>query len=445
MIIRHGLSKEKVVNFLKSPYFPLLIIMSGPPVWRWGYHRSTLSVIQGSYDGGTFLKLGAYGAAFALVLWAFFSMQRGRLVLDRMSASVVALFMIPLLLGLTFLYAPSAQVTLAFASMMSVGFACGVWASRYAARHPNGMDELFKMLFFINFAISLLVLIAYSIDPKAASVYSQGMLRIRGNNIGQMSLAGSIMLMYALHLGINKNRLVIGVALATYAMFCIKIAELRTDFVIAFMLAAYFVFAAHAYRPRRINVGFLAALRLVAAPAAILVVTFYSDQMISYLTRDSDVSLSTLSQRTLIWNWVKETVEQYPLGLGYISGFKVHFQNLPLVEIGSLRHQGLHVDRIGNTHGSFYEILIACGWAGTILIYAIFLKMLVTPIFKKLMNPAVIQLHPLYIPCLIIFSAQSIVQSDMVIPGGHAFGFTCFVVAMTLAQRRINQQHISNS
>ncbi len=416
---------------------PSLLMVFGPPVWRAYGSRSLSASAAGRIDVFVLLQLGVYGFAAALIVLQFLKWREQRLLPHQMLFWIVALAAVPAFMFMSAINAPSMVLTVTMATLFAIGLAVAVFTAMCIGVGRLRFEFALEAFFKVNVILVVLVLLTNVLAPSAVNVFSQGQWRVKGNDVADMSLAASMTLIYAAYLYMRTGRVIWPAALALLGSMALVMPDVRIAY--AATLAGLLMLLGFSVLIRddaRALVGLRSSLlgpaMLLAPLILVLVAGFYSDELYSTLTRDKPEALSTLSGRTLIWDWVSRNADWF-IGHGFVSGFRHDFQHLGVGEFRGLLLQSLNPRRIGSAHSVYYELVYGLGWMAGTLVLAIIAAVLFPSV--RALNSADHFQHLMVRVLALVVAVFCFTQSSFLMPPSHNFGVLMFVMALTLGVR----------
>lgn len=424
---------------------PALLMVFGPPVWRAYGARGLSASAAGRVDIFVLLQLGVYGFAAAVLVLQLLKWREERLMPRPLLFWVVALASIPALMYMSAINSPSAFLTFTMATLFAIGLASAVFTAMCIGTGHLRFEFALEAFFRVNVLLVLLVMLTNLISPAAVNVYSQGQWRVKGNDVADMSLAAAMTLVYAAYLYMRTGRVFWPAVLAMVGAFALVMPDVRIAYGATLAgLALLFMFSVLIRHDARGVAGVRASLVgpfATLAPVAILLVAgFYSDELYSTLTRDKPEALSTLSGRTLIWDWVSTNAE-WLLGHGFVAGFRHDFQHMGIGEYRGLLLQSLNPSRIGSAHSVYFELVYGLGWLAGTVVVAI-LVATAFPLLSALRSSDSFE-HLMVRVVAIVVAVFCFTQSSFLMPPSHNFGVLMFVLALALGVRWRQWVHLT--
>lgn len=416
---------------------PSLLMVFGPPVWRAHGSRSLSASAAGRVDFFVLLQLGVYGFAAALIVLQLLSWREQRLLPRQMLFWIVALAAVPAFMYMSTINAPSVVLTITMSTLFAIGLAAAVFTAMCIGSGQIRFEFALEAFFRINVILVVLVLLTNVVAPSAVNVFSQGQWRVKGNDVADMSLAASMTLIYAAYLYMRTGRAIWPSVLALLGSVAIVMPDIRIAYGATLAgLLLLFGFSVLIRDNAQLLAGLRASLlgpaMLLAPLLVVLIAGFYSDELYSALTRDKPEALSTLSGRTLIWDWVSRNAD-WLIGHGFVSGFRHDFQHLGVGEFRGLLLQSLNPRRIGSAHSVYYELVYGLGWmAGTLAL--VILAAVIFPSLRALRSADHFQ-HLMVRALALVVTVFCFTQSSFLMPPSHNFGVLMFVIALALGVR----------
>lgn len=415
------------------PAIPALLLVFGPPVWRSFGSRSISASASGSIDWGVLLQIAVYGLALAYVTLAAIRGRENKGLPQQGLGTIVLLGLLPIMMYLSAVNSPSPMLTFVFSSLFTVGLAIAVFTGIGIATGAVSRVVLLERFFQLNLALVILVLVSRYIKPDTVAVVSQGLFRVKGNAVADLSLAASITVVYAVYLyqrGVRFQWVAVVGLLGAYAL---TLPAIRMGFV-ATAVALLLMFLGSLVIPQRGLVRrplWLPAL--VLGPLVLFAgAVFFSADLVEWFTRGKVDSLKTLSGRTYIWSWISENAQVF-LGNGYVAGFRKDFQSVgPLLESYFLL-ENLNIRRIGSAHGVFHELVYGVGWLGAVYFYGL-MGWLGLKAWLRRATDSQPLVSVVSLALLALVGCFSMTVSAYVLPPGHQFGVLVFVLALLLGQ-----------
>lgn len=415
------------------PAVPALLLVFGPPIWRSFGARSMNASASGAVDLGVLMQIALYGLALAYVVLAAIQGRDRKGLPHQGMGTVVMLALLPLMMYISAVNSPSPTLTFVFSSLFATGVVIAIFTGVGIASGTISRVTLLERFFQLNVALVVLVLASRYIKPETVAVFSQGLFRVKGNTVADLSLAASISVVYAVYLYQRGARLhwVAGVGLL--GAYALTLPAIRMGFV-ATAAALLLMFVGSLVLPQR---GILR--RPLWLPALVLgplllffAAVFFAADLLEWFTRGKVDSVKTLSGRTYIWSWVSENARVF-VGNGYVAGFRKDFQSVgPLLENYFLL-ENLNIRRIGSAHGVFHELIYGVGWLGAVYFYALMAWLGFKAWLGRAMESEPIVLATT-LALLALVGCFSVTVSGYVLPPGHQFGVLIFALAMLLGQ-----------
>jgi len=300
----------------------------------------------------------------------------------------------------------------------------------------NVYVEVFYVLRKVSLILLAVVIVIFFIDPNVvSSYYMRGSgTRLLGGSVAPvpvLSLIVFVISLYYLFMGIGSAKK--SYLFLTIGLFFLILSRTRSAYYSAIFssLCILFIKIKHLKRTS----GSYLFVSVVVIVVLLLVFYIYSDfdNILYMLLRGADYSdiRSLTSGRNIIFEWVFDRILEKPYGLGYISGFRMHF--LPICSSLGFRENG-----IGNAHNSFLEILIGGGWHSLILFlcfpflafynYRYVGKIVYDRRFIDVFHGK--NIASILLGCLIIMSFTA---SDFVIPAKASFGIFWAILFVSLS------------
>ena len=355
----------------------MLLIVSGPPVFR-TESRSALDTLQTNVDFWVFYQLVVYLLAFAIASPLLLKIAHHPMPRDVWRRAMISIAFCFLLMVSAF-WAPSFASTFVLAAMFMVGVLVAFQFSFVCARCNV---PILPMLCSVRWLIFLLFVVAIVMHHQGligfAKWGSTG-LRYRGNTIVNALLLAPITTIISLYCLVNFRSfrwqnftwLLLGL-IATY------LTRTRASYAITgigILMVAWLWLKDSRYMTVK-AIG----LRMVFAALVLVILLFTGLIGGGFLdeqwTRGEGADIATFSKRTLIWEWIIDRVIEQPYGYGFTTGFRSEFLGMNPIDAYEFRTQGLAIQRIGEAHSSYFEVLMATGWLGLALALAILLPML---------------------------------------------------------------------
>ena len=427
---------------------PLLWLLIGPPVLRFGAARGAGETLAGNYDIWVFVQIALYMAAGTYALGLLLGGSRRGFSAFGNPGFVQLLVMFLCLvttLFLSVLYSPSFLLTLVYCTLFLMALVALVEFSVNASSPGNRVSiiSLFRILRAISTMVLLLVIVIFFIDPAQVSATTSFYgARLMGGKIGSVPLLTVTIYCISVYFFVHKiETRMTTAAYVVLALVAMAMSQTRAAYVVAMLITLHGVWVWLA--TSRAAESTFARLAVVAASLLIggYFVISELEEVLSFLLR-GDVSLkqmSTASGRTFIFGWVLGRAVEEPMGIGYVAGFRTEFRKLGMFEF-----RGLLTANIGDAHNMFLEYLIGGGWAALsffVLITAITLASLKRVAASTRSDGRAFDLMVGRDITFVLFSSyllMSLTSSEFGIPARMSFAYIFFTigVAMIIRLRR---------
>jgi O-antigen ligase len=435
-----------VLNSLKKfwPLLPMLLLASGPPVFRQGFRASTESM-NGKLDVWSMVQVGAYG--LAAVIAVLYLLPRIRIGIPARHGAIAALAtLLVATCALSGLWAVARLTTVAYSLLMGSGLLIvAQFANSVGEQHDGFMTSLY-WLQFLSLVLGVAVLVTYQFQPGVVAFYDHG-LRVRGGNVAVLGLCGTV-----------------GLAVSAYRMLFITPRWWLVDlgFIGLGGLALYYARTRGLYVATGVSLCVLIGFYLRAATstrvlywrvlgvmiglAAIGTLLIYDGSWFENLwSRGSTESITNLSSRTYIWGYTIAEVFKQPWGFGYTTGFRDLFDHMNWFrQLQFQDESGMPAEFIGEAHNSHLEFLVGPGWIGFFLylalLWCVFLRMCGAVRFAASEDA----LHAARL-CLILFFGfivDGMTASAYALPLHQPFGYLLFVCALALGVEAFNRRQM---
>ncbi len=416
---------------------PSLLMVFGPPVWRSYGARGLGASAAGRIDIFVLLQLGVYAFSAAVLVLQLLKWREERLMPRPMLFWVAALAAIPALMYMSAINSPSAFLTFTMSTLFAIGLASAIFTAMCIGTGRLRFCFALEAFFRVNVILVVLVMLTNLVSPSAVNVYSQGQWRVKGNDVADMSLAAAMTMVYASYLYMRTGRAFWPAALAMLGAYALVMPDVRIAYGatlagLSLLLMFSVMIRNDAQDVAGVRASLVGAFAVLAPVVILLVAGFYSDEIYSTLTRDKPEALSTLSGRTLIWDWVSSNADWF-LGHGFVAGFRHDFQHLGIGEYRGLLLQSLNPSRIGSAHSVYFELVYGLGWlAGTLVVV-----ILAATVFTRLMvlRAADSFEHLMVRVVAVVLGIFCLTQSSFLMPPSHNFGVLMFVLALALGVR----------
>ena len=418
---------------------PSLLMVFGPPVWRAYGSRGLGASAAGRVDVFVLLQLLVYGLAAAVVVMHVLKWRDQRLMPRQIAPWVLGLLSIPTLMWMSAINAPSAFLTTVMSSLFAIGLGSAIFVGLCIGTDKLRLEFVLTAFFKVNLILILLVLVANIVSPETVNVYSQGRWRVKGNDIGNMSLAGAVTFVYAAYHFMRTGRVLWSGVLVFFAAIALSLPDVRIGYAAAALgVGAMLLFSLRmrggVAEPQvaGYRTNLLGPAAVLLPVLGVLIAAFFYDDIYSALTRDKPEALSTLSGRTLIWDWISDNAEVF-VGHGFVAGFRHDFQGMSIGEYRGLMLESLNPSKIGSAHSAFFELVYGLGWLGAIWVAGIVMATLFTRLSTLKLSDRFDHLMVRVIAMVMV--TYCLTQSTFLLPPSHEFGCLMYAIAIALGVR----------
>jgi hypothetical protein len=344
--------------------YPIFLLAFGPPLFRSG----AIDATKGKIDLWSVLQVGLLSS---IALRAIYRLAAPESILIPKQIRSVLKF--AFFLGVLFLtsvtYSPSRMVSMAYAVLYFLTFACVVEFIVDVYRNPLNWMQCLLHLRFIALLLLALDFIVLPFNPNLILGFEEGAgLRFGGGGVGPVALICPMIAIISaftfLHSLEPRRRsaflFLVGLAgsLSLQSRGC-SLALLLSLSILAFGWAktgkrsAYILIS-----------GFMAFVLFFG----VVMGEMGGGRIWTIVNRgESSQRIATASGRFDVWQFVIHYCLRHPQGMGYVAGFRMIFKDYHAV--------GMNLDpsHIGNAHNCYFQVLSDAGW----LALAVYLTMLV--------------------------------------------------------------------
>ncbi len=384
--------------------FLFLTLFTGPPRLR---SRDPMASIRGEIDWVVILHIVIWTAGALWVLKNILVDLRSTNSRRFNGVEKIGL-LFACMLGLT-IFVSSAPLLTAFRvfQIFVMILFSHYWVSKF------GIDMAFKSLFLAYVVMGLGIAAAAIFEPSLVYVPYAQTMRMRGDYIANAGTIGAVGLILLLSYPAFRTRwMLFSVAI----LFSWLLLASRTRSAYASFLI--FLFLNFLKAPK------IASLRLVRYGfiLTIPIIMFFSDEIFSFLIREKH-SLSTLSDRTVVWDHlIRTTLEKSPL-----LGFGFYSERIIVLEVNP---------GIGTAHGAFAAVLSGSGILGSIA-FSLLLLGLLSRAFKLFakgtQNPVAFSA----VAVLLAVLSTGLVSEEMIIASPTGFTFYMLISLLPVVPTRI--------
>ena len=421
---------------------PCLLMVFGPPLWRSFLSRGLGASAAGKLDVGVLLQLMTYALVAGMMLFQWFRWRHVQLVSRDALAGLMVLALVPLAMYLSVVNAPSFLLTFVMATLFAIGWFAALQLAVFIGGGRIQLHVAIQAFLLVNGALLALILLSDMVLPRTVNVFSQGAWRVKGNGVGELFLCSVTTMLGGIFLYLFRGQRFVPLLLLAVGAYGLFLPQLRIGYV-AILLAVIAVLMYELklqQQPVFLGRGTVGKRSLI--PLAVLLVPIlvflatavFSQDIVQSFTRGRDESVTTLSGRTYVWEWIEERAKWW-FGHGFVSGFRADFQNMDVGMAHQFSLNRVNIRLFGSAHSSFYELVYGVGWVAAIGISALLVWVMVLSAVRNFLIDSPSSTHRaqgFVFAIALSILVPSLTLSACIMPPGHQFGTMMFAFALSL-------------
>jgi hypothetical protein len=410
-------------------YFILFIFLIGPPAFR--NDNNFFSASSGSQDIWLILKVITY----LYLLYKIYSLN-SLIIKENPNISIVdnklikyGFLIIIINLIISSLLSDKKLYSFTYTIYYSFGFYFYIVLTRYFTLYLDDLEKILKNIRNIfSYLIIFTIFFSFFFENYFGLVYTENFIRLSGAKVSDFKFIPLITFLICMnyHLFKSESNDKINLFFLFISIIGLYLGQTRSSIFLAlffFLIMNLVSFFLVQNNNKIKNKKFFHILFFI------LLILFIDYSFIeNIITRSNTVSITDITGRGTIWDFVLVMMKESFFGFGISAGFKDIFQSLPSMIILPDGNY-LLTQNIGNSHNFYLDMLVAGGWISFFLISLIHLILNYKNLFLFNKNSSSKILF-------ILFFATTIAQffdNNVMTPSSNSYAFYWVLLALITA------------